>query len=148
MLFPAAKIAEGRLFHSPTENWSNDAITALSDPLTVAVYEQRHATRRKWAKNGIRTILVGGALLLSDYGLLQLDNFVTLIGAFCCVPLAFVYPALFHLRLRAETPAARVTDVTAILLGASVMGFSAAKAVATWHVTDVGTRCDTWSPSS
>lgn len=29
---------------------------------------------------------------------LQLDNFVALIGGFCSVPLAFIYPCLFHSR--------------------------------------------------
>lgn len=49
---------------------------------------------KKWTKNGLRTGLVLGltlvSLLFADY----VEQFVAVAGSICCVPLAFVYPAV------------------------------------------------------
>mmetsp|Transcript_84175 Transcript_84175/g.132934 ORF Transcript_84175/g.132934 Transcript_84175/m.132934 type:complete len:470 (+) Transcript_84175:126-1535(+) len=55
--------------------------------------------RRTWAKNGVRTLLTlvcaGVAILCAD----SIEAMVAIIGSLCCVPLAFIYPVFFYIRL-------------------------------------------------
>ena len=59
--------------------------------------------KRRLIENLSRTVLgiitVFLAILAND----KLDSFVSMIGAFACIPLAFTLPALFHYRLCALT---------------------------------------------
>lgn len=91
----------------------------------------------RWRRNGVRALVVVATLAVAVVGSEQLGNFVSLIGAFCCVPLAFVYPALFHLRL---VPAGRVSqavDVAIVAFGCGVFVFSTYEAVAGWTVSPI-----------
>eukprot|EP01104_Vermistella_antarctica_P017178 TRINITY_DN6045_c0_g1_i1.p1 TRINITY_DN6045_c0_g1~~TRINITY_DN6045_c0_g1_i1.p1 ORF type:complete len:569 (-),score=101.69 TRINITY_DN6045_c0_g1_i1:137-1843(-) len=76
-LFPATKICEHYLFR----------------------HSRRKRTVVKWMKNCFRLFLLlftgVVAILASD----AFDNFITIVGAVACVPLAFIYPALFHVRI-------------------------------------------------
>eukprot|EP00434_Breviolum_minutum_P046464 symbB.v1.2.042053.t1/scaffold9110.1/size4183/1 len=51
---------------------------------------------RKLAKTGFRSLLVICLALIAFLGASHLDNFVSLIGALCGVPLAFIFPAAAH----------------------------------------------------
>lgn len=74
-LFPALRIIETGLFPRGSGKESNVV---------------------KWKKNAFRSGLVLFFLSVAFLGSDSLDNFVSMIGAFACVPLCFIYPALFH----------------------------------------------------
>ena len=46
-----------------------------------------------WRRNAFRSGIVAVTLLIAYLGAPQLDNMVALIGAFCCTPIAFIFPA-------------------------------------------------------
>eukprot|EP00735_Rhodelphis_limneticus_P013630 TRINITY_DN757_c0_g1::TRINITY_DN757_c0_g1_i1::g.18408::m.18408 TRINITY_DN757_c0_g1::TRINITY_DN757_c0_g1_i1::g.18408 ORF type:complete len:552 (-),score=44.82,sp/Q10074/AVT3_SCHPO/33.85/2e-66,Aa_trans/PF01490.13/1.1e-78,Trp_Tyr_perm/PF03222.8/9e-06,MIP/PF00230.15/3.2e+03,MIP/PF00230.15/0.042,DUF485/PF04341.7/4.5e+03,DUF485/PF04341.7/1.3,DUF485/PF04341.7/2.8e+02 TRINITY_DN757_c0_g1_i1:101-1690(-) len=75
MLHPAVEILEGFIFH------------------------EENTTRGLWKRNGFRVIMVlitvGVAILSGD----NFDNFVSLIGSLCCIPLAFIFPCAFHIMM-------------------------------------------------
>jgi len=50
----------------------------------------------------------------------QLHDFLALTGAIGCVPLAFVYPSVIHLKLMARSPAQVVGDCLCLTLGFSI----------------------------
>ena len=50
----------------------------------------------KWTKNGIRAALTLLCMGVATIGYTSVDNLVSLIGALGCVPLAIIFPALFH----------------------------------------------------
>lgn len=54
---------------------------------------------RKAAKNVLRSGLVLLCMLVSIFGYSSVDNLVAIIGALACIPLAMVYPALFHFKV-------------------------------------------------
>ena len=97
---------------------------ALVPKFFAPVVNETHGV---WRRNTFRGVLVACTLAVSLVGARQLNNFVSLIGAFCCgearawdagrpparyccilvphtpaAPLAFVYPCAFHLVLMPE----------------------------------------------
>lgn len=52
-----------------------------------------------WLKNGLRTLFVMFTALCAIISATAFDNFVGLVGGIACVPLALVYPPLFHLAI-------------------------------------------------
>lgn len=76
-LFPACQVLEPSMF------------TPMSDPPLA----------RKMRKNALRVTIVAVLALVAIVGATDLDNFVSLVGAFCGMPLAFVYPSICHLKL-------------------------------------------------
>ncbi|POM71172.1 Vacuolar amino acid transporter, partial [Phytophthora palmivora] len=107
MLYPVVKILEGYLFphHSQKGYW-------------------------RWEKNGFRFALVCLTAAIAYFGKEELDNFVALIGGFCSVPLAFIYPCLFHSKLVDE---GRTLNNIVIALGIFTMIFATYQAVSTWN---------------
>jgi len=70
-----------------------------------------------WEKNALRAMEVVMftlvALKCQDF----FDRFLSFVGAFCCAPIAFIYPTLFHYRLCAKTMAEEALDILLMLLG-------------------------------
>lgn len=89
----------------------------------------------KWKKNIFRAAVVAITLLVAYVGASQLDNFVSLIGAFCCTPIAFIFPAWFHAVLvagpRGDRSAAFI-DWVIVGLGVAIGCFSTYIAVSGW----------------
>lgn len=71
----------------------------------------------KWMKNMFRTVFVSCLGLIAYYGASNLDNFVSIIGSFCCIPLMFIYPAILHYRGVAEKTSEKMADVAVIIFG-------------------------------
>lgn len=71
----------------------------VEDAVGLAPGAGKRDPAAKWAKNALRALIVGllavGAVRFSD----SLHSFVALIGGVAGVPLGFVFPPLFHLRL-------------------------------------------------
>ena len=70
--------------------------------------------------------------LISWAGSEELDNFVALIGAFCCVPLAFIYPSLLHVRLLGGNLLSRCWDWFMVVLAFGTLVFCSYEAINTW----------------
>ena len=91
---------------------------------------------RRARSNAFRGFVVAVTLLVAFVGSTQLDNFVSLIGCFCCTPLAFIYPCYFHLRLvKNLSVTSRLVDYFIIAFGVAVFIFSTYEAIAGWSVT-------------
>ncbi|CAM9305474.1 unnamed protein product [Laminaria digitata] len=90
-LFPAVKVLERILWPEA----SSDASKKLPDG------------RRKWLKNLLRAAVVAVTVVIALVAGNRFDSFVGIVGGVCAVPLALVYPILFHLRLfgKLDTPA-------------------------------------------
>ena len=88
----------------------------------------------KWKKNLLRATLVVIVAFFSWLGHDTLDNFVALVGGFCSVPLAFIYPVLMHAKLTQGTLSFThvVLDVTVGCIGIAIFLFASAFAILTW----------------
>jgi len=81
----------------------------------------RHSPSIKWAKNGYRTFIVFLLAGISILGSSNLDKFVALIGSFACIPLSFIYPALFHYKSGIGSVWTRSKDFLIVFLGLAAM---------------------------
>lgn len=109
----------------------------------------------KWAKNMLRTALVALCIGVATLGYSSVDSMVSIIGAIGCVPLAIVYPALFHLKVnfsccggnqqallpqdpsqcagnRGKPKGSLFTDLSIVTLGALGVSISLTVAVGAW----------------
>ena len=94
-------------------------------------------------RNAARGMIVALTLGVSLVGSQQLNNFVSLIGAFCCCPLAFIYPCVSHLVLvKNASAASKALDVAIIVFGVGVFVFSSYQAVAQWSVSPINPCVD------
>jgi proton-coupled amino acid transporter len=109
-LFPAVRILEAGLF----------ARSGKRNPMV------------KWRKNlfriGMAAFIGVGAWLGVD----NLDLFVSLTGSFACIPLSFIYPAMFHYKALARTRRQRVADVALALFGVVVMVYVTSVTLSSW----------------
>merc|ERR1712196_493298 len=67
MLFPATLIVENKIFEPGPPN-----------------------LRRKWKKNCLRTLTAFSCGIIAILGTDELEAFVSVVGAFCCTPLAMI----------------------------------------------------------
>jgi proton-coupled amino acid transporter len=86
----------------------------------------------KWKKNGLRTFMMILCGAVAIVGASDLDKFVSLIGAFACVPLVYIYPPYLHYRGVAETLPAKVFDIALMCLGMVAMVYSTTITVFKW----------------
>ena len=80
--------------------------------------------RTKMEKNLFRFVVVIFCMLCAWVGADDLDKFVSLIGSVACVPLAFVYPPLLHLRGCARTRTAKILDIGLAIFGVACAIFA------------------------
>jgi proton-coupled amino acid transporter len=89
--------------------------------------------KRQLSKNITRSIMIiftiVAGLLMFD----SLDKFLSISGALLCTPIAFVLPALFHLKGAAETSCEKFTDKCIIVGGVIVMIFCSAYGAYAWN---------------
>mmetsp|Transcript_6056 Transcript_6056/g.6814 ORF Transcript_6056/g.6814 Transcript_6056/m.6814 type:complete len:187 (+) Transcript_6056:695-1255(+) len=67
--------------------------------------------KRKWLKNLSRTLLVAFTVVLAIMLEDTLDKLESINGAMACIPLAFLFPFLFHYKLVAETRGEKIFDL-------------------------------------
>ncbi|ORX95454.1 hypothetical protein K493DRAFT_219150 [Basidiobolus meristosporus CBS 931.73] len=120
MIFPATNILESAIFGDRSG---------------------RKSTMIKWEKNLFRALLCVCLGLISWGGASNLDNFVSLIGGFGCIPLLFIYPALFHFKVCAKSIWARAGDIVLSLFGLGVMIFVTYISIKSWSTSEVVNRC-------
>lgn len=104
MLFPALKIIENALFYK---------FKSGKDSFSV-----------KWSKNIYRIILcVLCAAVAFGIGGDNLDKFVSLVGSIACVPLCFIFPGTFHLKV-SKKKIDVILNIALITFGFAVMIFT------------------------
>ncbi|KAF2215116.1 hypothetical protein CERZMDRAFT_116671 [Cercospora zeae-maydis SCOH1-5] len=108
-LFPAVRIIEQWLFGDKASGKKSQGV--------------------KWWKNLLRTSMMLFCGLVAIFGAGDLDKFVSLIGAFACVPLVYIYPPLLHLRGMAEKRSEKIYDIALIALGVFAFTFTTAMTV-------------------
>ncbi|KAI9022978.1 transmembrane amino acid transporter protein-domain-containing protein [Phycomyces nitens] len=104
MLFPALKILENGIFQKLGSGRNNLAT--------------------KWGKNVYRVILcVLCAAIAFGIGGDNLDKFVSLVGSVACIPLCFIFPGMFHIKV-AKSLKDKILDILLILWGSGIMIFT------------------------
>jgi proton-coupled amino acid transporter len=116
MLYPVIQVAEKRI------------ISTLTRTKTSWPWE------KMWQRNLIRTAIVMFTGLLSFLLGGSLDNLVALVGALCSLPLAFIYPSLFHNKI---VGGHSTRDNAVAGFGVAAMLVSTAFAIATWERSEV-----------
>eukprot|EP00656_Telonema_subtile_P008590 TRINITY_DN14007_c0_g6_i1.p1 TRINITY_DN14007_c0_g6~~TRINITY_DN14007_c0_g6_i1.p1 ORF type:complete len:544 (+),score=106.78 TRINITY_DN14007_c0_g6_i1:128-1759(+) len=122
-LFPAAKIIENTWFPDRRSN-------------------------NKWKKNAIRAGLVGICMGVSLAGYSSVDNLVALIGASGCVPLAIVFPALFHWKMQTRPGGVKegqwfTPDLFVVGIGVAALVIAITMATRSWILSHFSyQKCD------
>lgn len=117
----------------PRNGWSSSVqfgyafAQLLSYPLflfpAVKIMEEmlgfpKRASGQKVAKNCFRALAVLVTICVAYFGQDRLDLFVSIVGAFCCVPLSLVYPPLFYLKLKSKPSwMDKIVDSFVIVIG-------------------------------
>jgi proton-coupled amino acid transporter len=98
-LLPAVFLLEGKCF------------TPMSSP----------PWSRRWKKTGFRALYTVFLSLVAIGGSSSFDNFISMIGAVCGIPLAFVFPAICHFALVAKgKPLQRLIDGFLVVVGVAL----------------------------
>ncbi|OAQ31438.1 hypothetical protein K457DRAFT_135974 [Linnemannia elongata AG-77] len=112
MLSPASKIVEMGIF--PTRSGGVERTVKLS-------------------KNAIRIALVCACAVVSYVvGGPNLDKFVSFVGSVACMPLCFIFPAMFHYKACAKTTWAKVLDIILGVVGIGAMVFTLYITIRSW----------------
>lgn len=77
----------------------------------------------KWQKNLFRTVVVSFLGLVSWAGSDSLDKVVSLVGCFACIPLSFIYPAMFHYKITTSRVSV-IIDLLLIVFGTIAMFYT------------------------
>ncbi|GMG40439.1 unnamed protein product [Ambrosiozyma monospora] len=91
-------------------------------------------TSIKWMKNFIRVCVVLIMATIGYVGSSNLDNFVSLVGSFTCVPLIYIYPPLLYLNCFKEDIGgiARAVNYVILALGVVLMCYTSYQTIANW----------------
>ena len=93
-----------------------------------------------WVTNSFRGFICISTAVLAVAAASDFSNFVSLIGAFCCVPLAFIYPPLIGLRILPLSLCGRASLVAALVVGLGSMAFCTWVALSTWGGSSTGSE--------
>lgn len=111
-LFPANLLVEGYLF----KGWPK-------------------SRKRQTCKNVSRIAVVTAVFAVTILLEHRLDQFVSLVGSLSCAPMAFILPALFHLRATkgSSTQFERWVDISIAALGFAIMIFCTGLCLINWN---------------
>eukprot|EP00830_Metopus_es_P008350 TRINITY_DN18166_c0_g1_i1.p1 TRINITY_DN18166_c0_g1~~TRINITY_DN18166_c0_g1_i1.p1 ORF type:complete len:529 (+),score=75.77 TRINITY_DN18166_c0_g1_i1:65-1651(+) len=84
---------------------------------------------RTWLRNLGRTLAVAGICYFAVVSRGIFDRVMAIFGSLFGGPLTFVWPAIFHLKLLAETPWQKMKNVFLILFGLTASGFTLSIAI-------------------
>lgn len=112
-IFPANTIIEEYAFHSLSKRINNK--TELG---------RKFKKLRYWLQNFSRFIVALLAIFFAIELSKSLDQFLSVLGALLCAPLAILYPSLLHLVALAKTRNEKLKDIFLVILAVTVMVFS------------------------
>ncbi|KAI9500938.1 transmembrane amino acid transporter protein-domain-containing protein, partial [Coemansia spiralis] len=88
--------------------------------LEQALFPRRSGKRNpavKMQKNTFRMLLLVVVVVISIVGVEKLDRLIAIVGGFACIPIAFIYPPLFHLKSIARSNWERIRDAFLAFFG-------------------------------
>ncbi|KAI8619714.1 transmembrane amino acid transporter protein-domain-containing protein [Chytriomyces sp. MP71] len=85
----------------------------------------------KWQKNLMRTLFVAFLASVAWTGSNHLDKFVSLVGCLACIPLSFIYPAIFHYHVT-QNPWVKTKDIGLVLFGLVALVYTTYITVTQW----------------
>ncbi|KAJ3281828.1 neutral amino acid transporter [Rhizoclosmatium sp. JEL0117] len=85
----------------------------------------------KWQKNLMRTVFVAMLAVVAWTGSSNLDKFVSLVGCFACIPLSFIYPAIFHYHITTK-PWVKAKDIGLVVFGFVALVYTTYITVIQW----------------
>jgi len=88
--------------------------------------------KRKWQKNATRSFLLVFTFLTVQLGGDKLQNFLALVGGFCCASLALIFPSALHIRICSSTGFDLVADVFTLIAGICILLLSTVQAIISW----------------
>ena len=83
-----------------------------------------------------RTILVVSTIAIGLYFEEKLDRVMCIVGTLGWIPLAFIFPAIFHIRLHARNKKQICLDLLIIILGLCIVFYVTGKIIFTWKHND------------
>ena len=78
----------------------------------------------KWSKNIFKTLIVLLTIVFAVYYEENIDIIISIVGSLCWIPVAFIFPALFHYILVADSIWEKITDIFLIVFSAGLMIFT------------------------
>lgn len=88
--------------------------------------------KRQWTKNLRRTLLVAFTVCFTMAVDDKINKFLGILGALTCTPIAFTFPALFHLKAIAETKFQKWLDIAIVAFSLVVMVFCGTMGIIHW----------------
>ena len=88
--------------------------------------------KRQWSKNLTRSLLVAITVLLTLLVYDDINGLLALNGSLFCTPVAFGFPALFHLKVCANDTKNKVIDISILVFSAFVMVFCTINSIINW----------------
>ena len=99
-----------------------------------ALYHDWPKTRqRQMLKNLNRSLLVVIIVAITIALKHKLDQFVSLLGALTCAPIAFILPALFHLKACPQNIWTKAMNISIIVFGSAVFIFCTGLGIINWN---------------
>lgn len=88
--------------------------------------------KRQLSKNVTRSILVAFTVVFTLVIGEKIEKLLSFNGALFCTPVAFIFPAAFHLKAVANDKCSKATDITILVFSFAVMIFSTIMSIKTW----------------
>mmetsp|Transcript_32727 Transcript_32727/g.76447 ORF Transcript_32727/g.76447 Transcript_32727/m.76447 type:complete len:515 (-) Transcript_32727:108-1652(-) len=79
--------------------------------------------------NSMRTLLICTCAVISLFGKDRIDAFISLIGSFCCVPLAFIFPIICYIKICKPGKVESALGGAVLLLGSVLFVYTSWSAV-------------------
>ncbi|KAI0226230.1 hypothetical protein L0F63_003997 [Massospora cicadina] len=102
----------------------------------------------KWQKNIFRLMIVLSTAAVAWLGASSLDHIVSIVGSLCCIPLSFIYPAIFHLKAFPNVSyAQKIKDISIVVAGFLLMIYVSLQTLANWNTSGEGAISPCTPPS-
>ncbi|KAG0042225.1 neutral amino acid transporter [Gryganskiella cystojenkinii] len=94
----------------------------------------KYNTLVKWEKNFFRTLSLLMCAAIAIWAGEDLDKFVSIVGSVACIPLAYIFPAMFHYKTHPNKKS-RVFDVLLFAFGWLTMLYTTGNTIYEWMQT-------------
>ena len=85
--------------------------------------------KRQWGKNLSRMLVVFVCCVITVAMYDSISQLLEIASALSCVPMAFLLPAMFHLKECADTPFAKALDIIAMIVSVGIAIYAATNGV-------------------
>lgn len=89
--------------------------------------------KRQWTKNFTRCLTVIFTVIVTILLGEKTDKFLAILGSIACTPVAFIFPAAFHLKACAKTPKEKCIDISLVVFWLGLGIFCTVLNVLDWN---------------